>query len=119
MFLDEGAELVWREEIVLGRHGERPGRYVSRFEATARGRPLLRHELRVDEDAPSAAILGPARAVGTVLLAGPDLTAEPYAAAGLSVLPLAGAGVLVTALATDTVRLRGLLEQGHAAALSP
>jgi urease accessory protein len=117
--LDEGAELLWREEIVLGRHGERPGRYVSRFDVTSCGLPLLRHELRVDEDAPSAAVLGSARAVGTVLLAGKDLTAEPYAAAGLSVLPLARAGVLVTALADDTVRLRDLLERGRSAALSP
>jgi urease accessory protein len=116
--LEEGAELVWREEIVLGRHGERPGRYVSRFDVTEGGFPLLRHELRVDEDAASAAVLGSARAVGTVLLAGKDLTAEPYAAAGLSVLPLARAGVLVTALAADTVRLRGLLDRGQSAALS-
>jgi urease accessory protein len=117
--LDQGAELVWREEIVLGRHGERPGRYVSRFDVTSCGLPLLRHELRVDEDAPSAAVLGSARAVGTVLLAGKDLTAEPYATAGLSVLPLARAGVLVTALADDTVRLRDLLDRGRSAALSP
>jgi urease accessory protein len=117
--LDEGAELVWREEIVLGRHGERPGRYVSRFDVTSCGLPLLRHELRVDADAPSAAVLGSARAVGTVLLAGKDLTAEPYATAGLSVLPLARAGVLVTALANDTVRLRDLLDRGRSAALSP
>jgi urease accessory protein len=75
--------------------------------------------LRVDEDAASSAVLGSARAVGTVLLAGKDLTAEPYATAGLSVLPLARAGVLVTALATDTVRVRDLLERGRSAALSP
>jgi urease accessory protein len=114
--LEEGAELVWREEIVLGRHGERPGRYVSRFDVTSGGLPLLHHELRVDEDAASTAVLGDARAVGTVLLAGKDLTAEPYAAEGLSVLPLARPGVLVTALATDTVRLRDLLERGRSAA---
>jgi urease accessory protein len=114
--LDEGAELVWREEIVLGRHGERPGRYVSRFDVTSCGFPLLHHELRVDEDAPSTAVLGSARTVGTVLLAGKDLTAEPYATEGLSVLPLARSGVLVTALANDTVRLRDLLDRGCSAA---
>lgn len=114
--LDEGAELVWREEIVLGRHGERPGRYVSRFDVTACGVPLLRHELRVDDDATSTAVLGDAKAAGTVLLAGKNLTHEPYATEGLAVLPLAGPGVLVTALAADTVRLRNLLERGRSAA---
>jgi urease accessory protein len=114
--LEEGAELVWQEEIVLGRHGERPGRYVSRFDVTSGGVPLLRHELRVDADAPSTAVLGDAKAVGTVLLTGKDLLAEPYATEGLAVLPLAGPGVLVTALAADTVRLRDLLRQGRSAA---
>jgi urease accessory protein len=114
--LEEGAELVWREEIVLGRHGERPGRYISRFDVTACGVPLLRHELRVDDDATSAAVLGDAKTVGTLLLSGKNLAAEPHAAEGLAVLPLAGPGVLVTALAPDTVRLRNLLEQGCATA---
>ena len=112
--LEEGAELVWREEILLGRHGERPGRYVSRLDVMFRGVPLLHHELRVDDDAPSAAVLGDAKATGTVLLAGDEMTAEPYAADGLAVLPLAGPGVLVTALASDTVRLRERLDRGRA-----
>ena len=113
--LEEGAELVWQEEILLGRHAERPGRYVSRLDVTACGVPLLRHELRVDDDAPSAAVLGDAKATGTVLLAGDEVTAEPYATDGLAVLPLAGPGVLVTALAPDTVRLRARLDRGRAA----
>jgi urease accessory protein len=113
--LDEGAELVWQEEILLGRHDERPGHYVSRLDVTVQGVPLLRHELRVDDAAPSAAVLGDAKAVGAVLLAGADAPAEPYAAEGLAVLPLAGPGVLVTALAPDTVRLRERLDRGRAA----
>ena len=120
--LEAGAELVWREEILLGRHGERPGRYLSRLDATAGGVPLLRHELRVDEDAPSAAVLGDAGAVGTVLLAADGLgdgAPEPYAEEGLAVLPLAGPGVLVTALASDAVRLRERLERGRAAVRPP
>jgi urease accessory protein len=114
--LDEDATLLWREEIVLGRHGEPPGRYVSRFDVTAHGGPLLRHELRVDENAGSTAVLGDAGAAGTVLLAGDDLTTEPYATEGLSVLPLAGPGVLITALAADTVHLRALLDHGRTTA---
>ncbi|MFB9839806.1 urease accessory protein UreD, partial [Actinoallomurus acaciae] len=114
--LEEDAALVWREEIVLGRHGERPGRYVSRFDVTCGGLRLLRLELRVDENAARAAVLGAAKAAGTVLLAGEDLAREPYAADGLAVLPLAGPGALVTALAEDTVRLRSLLALGSAEA---
>ncbi|MGI5227031.1 urease accessory protein UreD [Actinoallomurus sp. CA-142502] len=114
--LERGATLTWREEIVLGRHGERPGRYVSRFDVTYDGLPLLHHELRVDENATSAAVLGAAKAAGTVLLAGEDLAREPYAAGGLGVLPLAGPAVLVTALAEDTVRLRDRLTRGTAEA---
>jgi urease accessory protein len=116
--LEKGAELVWQEEIILGRHGERPGRYVSRFDVTVGALPLLRHELRIDEDAASGAVLGAAKAVGAVLLAGAGLLAEPYAADGLAVLPLAGPGVLVSALAPDAVRLRERLGQGRAVATS-
>ncbi|MEV0405080.1 urease accessory protein UreD [Actinoallomurus sp. NPDC050550] len=109
--LAEGSELVWREEIVLGRHGEPAGRYVGRFDVTVGAEPLLRHELRIDEDATSGAVLGDAGAVGTLLITG--VTAEPYADEGLAVLPLAGPGVLVTAMAADTVRLRERLERGR------
>ena len=109
--LDEGAELVWREEIVLGRHRERPGRYVSRFDVTVGSVPLLRHELRIDEDATSSAVLGGAKAVGTLLVSGPGPAPEPYAGEGFAVMPLAGPGVLVTALAPDSVRLRERLER--------
>lgn len=116
--LGADAELLWREEIVLGRHGERPGRYVSRFDVTVGPSPLLRHELRVDDDATSTAVLGDAGAVGSLLLAGGGLTREPRTGDGLAVLPLAGPGVLVTALAPDTVRLRDRLEHGRAAALA-
>lgn len=112
--LGEGASLVWREEIVLGRHGERPGRYVSRFDVTAGPVPLLRHELRIGENATSGAVLGDAKAAGTLLLAGPGLAPGPYAEDGLAVMPLAGPGVLVTALAPDTVRLRRRLDHGRA-----
>jgi urease accessory protein len=117
--VEGGAELIWQEEIVLGRHGERSGRYVSRFDVTSGGVPLLRHELRVDSDAPSTAVLGDAKAVGTVLLTGKGLLTEPYASEGLAVLPLAGPGVLVTALATDTVRLRERLSRGRVEAQLP
>jgi urease accessory protein len=109
--LDQGAELVWREEVLLGRHGEPPGRHTGRLDVTIGAAPLLRHELRIDEDAPSGAVLGDARAVGTLLITG--ATAEAYAEDGLAVLPLAGPSVLVTAMAADAVRLRERLRRGR------
>lgn len=114
--LDETAELVWQEQIVLGRHAERPGRYVSRFDVTVGAAPLLRHELRIDEGAASCAVLGDAKAIGTLLMAGADLTREPYAEEGLAVMPLARPGVLVTVLAADAVSLRDRMELGRSAA---
>ena len=38
--LAAGATLRWREEIVLGRHGEHPGRCTSRLDVTLAGAPL-------------------------------------------------------------------------------
>lgn len=135
--LEPGAVLRWREELILGRHDEPPGRYASRSDVTLDGFPLLRHELRLDGAGTyaSRAVLGGAAAVGTVILAGPGLTDEPYAgptddaagdAAGedagdadLAVLPLAGPGVLVSATAGDAAALRRRLERGTALATGP
>ncbi|WP_067479714.1 urease accessory protein UreD [Actinomadura hibisca] len=116
-----GATLRWYEELVLGRHREQPGRHTSRFDVTIDGVPLLRHELRLDDPAVygSRAVLGDARAAGSVLLAGPGLTREPHTADGLAVLPLAGPGVLVTALAADSATLRRRLARGEELASRP
>src|SRR5690606_38262118 len=113
--LAEGAALRWREELVLGRHGERPGRCTARADVTLGGRPLLRHELRLADDVAhvSGAVLDGARCTGSVLLAGPGPAREPYAAEGLAVMPLAGPGVLVTALASDSATLRRRLRLGE------
>lgn len=116
--LAEGSTLRWREELVLGRHGEEPGRHTSRFDVTYGGLPLLRHELRLDDPrtSGSGAVLGRARAVGTVLLAGPGLgPAEPVTADGLVVMPLTGPGILVAATAEDAAVLRHRLCQGESA----
>src|SRR5918992_1668649 len=87
--LGPGAALRWREELVLGRHGEPPGRFAARCDVTLDDRPLLRHELRIDGDGryASRAVLGDAGAAGTVVLTGPDLIKEPYTADELAVLP--------------------------------
>jgi len=113
--LADGASLRWWEELVLGRHRERGGRHSSRIDVTCDGRPLLRHELRLDDPARhgSRAVLGSATAAGSVVLAGPDVRAEAATDEGLAVLPLAGPGVLVSALARDAVRLRERLIRGE------
>ena len=43
--LDRGATLVWREEVILGRHREVPGSVCTRTIVDLDGTPLLRHEL--------------------------------------------------------------------------
>lgn len=152
--LDEGASVSFREEIVFGRHGERPGACHSRFDATVAGVPLLRQEFVVGDPAVdgSPAVYGDARCVGSVLIAGPSVAAadDPAASAddrassddralpadrptraadlaglaagraalseGCAVLPLAGPGVLVSALAPDAALLRERLTWGESLA---
>jgi urease accessory protein len=68
--LASGARLLLREELILGRHGERGGGYRGRLHVDYAGRPLLRQCLEVDgSDAVSRgpAVLSDHRAVGTLL----------------------------------------------------
>ncbi|MFC0861260.1 urease accessory protein UreD [Sphaerimonospora cavernae] len=126
------AEVFWREEIIFGRHGERPGRGHSRFDVTVADRPLLRQDLVVGRPSVegSPAVYGHARCVGSSLVASPRCSAravpaignDPPAATvqasgdGWAALPLAGPGVLVSALAPDAVELRARLTRGEEAA---
>jgi urease accessory protein len=109
--LAAGAALVLRDEVLLGRHGEAGGTARTVLQVTHAGRPLLRQSLSVSGSDPAS--LGPAvlaghRAAGTLLLVNDPGTAEIPARAtpGAAVMPLAGPGVLVTALAHDAVSLR-------------
>lgn len=110
--LDAGASLLLRDELLLGRHGEAGGVARSVLRVDYAGRPLLRQTLSVDgTEAVSfgPAVLGGHRAVGNLLFAGqvvPGADEAPYADATVAVMPLAGPGVLVTALADDAVTLR-------------
>jgi urease accessory protein len=114
--LAAGASLVLRDELLLGRHGEVGGAARTVLRVDYAGQPLLRQSVEVSGSDPVA--LGPAvlsghRAVGSLLLAG---GAAAYGggvecdASGATpvraVMPLAGPGVLVTALADDAVALR-------------
>ncbi|SNT06769.1 Urease accessory protein UreH [Streptosporangium subroseum] len=115
--LAEDARVFWREEIVFGRYGERPGSCHSRFDATFAGGPLLRQEFVVGEPAidGSPAVYGDARCVGSTLMTG--RAPEPVIGDGWAVLPLAGPGTLVSALGRDAVELRQRLLRGEAAAV--
>jgi urease accessory protein len=118
--LGRGARLVWREEVVLGRHREAPGSVCTRTTVDRDGTPVLRHELALGPAYPAAAspaVTGGARAVGSVLLAGQEWSG-PGAVLGptAAILPLeAGGGAQVVALADDAPGLRRLLDQGMGA----
>jgi urease accessory protein len=128
--LAEGASLLLRDELILGRHGEPGGTTRTGLRVDYAGRPLLRQSLEVrgeDDASTGPAILAGHRAVGTLVLAGPlppasgsapgavgsccDRAAPAREAASggmptVAVMRLAGPGILVTALAGDAVTLR-------------
>jgi urease accessory protein len=108
------ATLLLRDEVLLGRHGERGGACRTRLTVDLAGRPLLRHELDVDGADPAGcgpAVLAGHRAAGA-LLAVPGESSETGADPWVAVMPLAGPGVLITALAGGTRTLRRRLEGG-------
>ena len=121
--LAAGATLMWREELVLGRHRETSGSVLTRTNVDLDGVPLVRHELALGPDHPTAtspAVTAGAGAVGSMLLVGPDLTPTGPAVLGptAAVLPLAGAGMQVVALAGDATSLRRLLDEGSRVCLA-
>ncbi|MEY2568286.1 MAG: urease accessory protein [Actinomycetota bacterium] len=70
LMLEQGASIVWRDEVVLGRHGEDGGRWTSSITADVDGRPLVRHrvEMGPGTDWASPAVGGGARCHGSVLV---------------------------------------------------
>ncbi|MCG8970149.1 MULTISPECIES: urease accessory protein UreD [Streptomyces] len=116
------ARLVLREEQVLGRSGEEPGRLTSRLAVRIAGRTVLDQELSCGPGAPGGwdgpAGLAGHRAVGQAVVVRPSFATRPPAARmageGAAVMPLAGPAVLVTAVAPDALRLRRLLDEALA-----
>ncbi|HZF90979.1 urease accessory protein UreD [Streptomyces sp.] len=116
--LAAGGRLVLREEQVLGRVGEEPGRLTSRLTVRVDGRAVLDQELACGPGAPGgwdgSAGLGGHRAVGQLVVVRPEFAARPVVARtlgeGAAVLPLAGPAALVSAVAPDALRLRRLLD---------
>ena len=113
------ASVLWREEVVLGRFGEAPGMLDAELRVVRAGTPLLHQQLQLDgtearaHRAPS--LLAGARAVGSLLVAGPGVP-EHLAQASTAdlrgaVLELEAGGRLATATATSTVTLRRWLDE--------
>lgn len=120
--LAPGARLVLREEQVLGRVGEEPGRLTSRVVVRVGGRVVLDQELACGTGAPGGwdgpAVLAGHRAVGQLVVVQPEFDEKPVAARVLgeyaSLVPLAGPAALVTAVAPDGLRLRRVLDEALA-----
>jgi urease accessory protein len=110
----DGAALVWRDEQVCGRHGESAGDVRTNTTIRYAGRTLYRHELAIGPGAPgwsAAAVLGGGRAVGSVVLAGPDLPAPALLGGDAAVMALTGPGVLASAVGQDIRQVRAALDR--------
>ncbi|MFH8772642.1 urease accessory protein UreD [Streptomyces sp. NPDC017958] len=120
--LAAGARLVLREEQVLGRVAEAPGRLTSRLTVRVAGRTVLDQELSCGPGAPGGwdgpAVLAGHRSVGQLVVVRPEFAAQPVAARMLgesaALVPLAGPAVLVSAVAPDALGLRRLLDEALA-----
>jgi len=106
--LAEDTAAVIRELVVLGRHGEEPGRYRSRLRAELAGAPLLHDEVRLPAGTPVD--LDGARAYGSLALLG--LAGDPVDPEELA---LAGPGKVLRALAPDAATLTARLAVTEAA----
>ncbi|SDD50625.1 urease accessory protein UreD [Streptomyces prasinopilosus] len=123
--LDGSSRLLLREEQLLGRTAEPPGRLSTRLTVRRDGRPILDQHTVYGAPTPAwdgPAVLGGHRATGQLLLVGPGLEAPPEPvllgdpAGGHCVLvPLAdGPALLATAVAPTPARLRRLLDEALA-----
>lgn len=109
----DGGRLVWRDELVCGRHGEQSGRVRTDTTIRYAGSTLYRHELAVGPGAPGwsgAAVLGGGRAVGSLVLAGPALPDPALPGGDAAVMRLAGPGVLASAVGADMRHVRSALD---------
>lgn len=115
--LAASGSLVWRDEVVLGRHGEPSGSLLQRLRVDVAGRPLLRNDLTVGPAWPGSdgpAGVGPARAVGTLVLVGPRAAetgpAVPVDGVRVGRCELGPGAVLVTALGDRPSLVRSVLD---------
>ncbi|MET8149600.1 urease accessory protein UreD [Actinoplanes sp. NPDC049668] len=110
--------LLWRDDLVCGRHAEESGDVRADVTVRYDGRTLYRHELSVGPGAPGwsgAAVLGGGRAVGSVILAGPEradpgVLGSPVLGGAAVLMPLAGPGLLASAVGADIREVRAALD---------
>jgi urease accessory protein len=117
-----GGEVLWRDDLVCGRHGEESGDVRTDITVRYAGTTLYRHELSVGPSAPAwsgAAVLGTSggtgvsgggRAVGSVVFAGGELPAASLPGGDAAVMPLAGPAMLATAVGADIRQVRAALD---------
>ncbi len=116
--IGEGGRVEWRDELVLGRDGEPPGAWTSFLSADHDEAPLLRQSIAIGANGwDGPAVAGDSRAIGSILLAG-ETYPGPVAGKGFAVLPLAGRGALVTAVAENALTLRARLDQARGPVVS-
>jgi urease accessory protein len=109
--LADGARLLTREVLVLGRDGESPGRLRTSTVVRRGNRPLLNQRLEIGELDASPALLAGRRVLATELRVGYEDPPAPVAGDWCSLVPLAAGGSLATALAHDAVTAQRLLDQ--------
>jgi urease accessory protein len=117
--LERGASLIWRDELICGRHGEEPGEATITTSVGYAGHPLLRQSLTIGSGADGwagPAVLGGAIATGSLLRVDPGAPPATPGVLGPTAVraPLAGPAWLVTATADDAHTLRGYLGDGSA-----
>jgi urease accessory protein len=110
--LADDAEVVWREEVILGRHGEAGGKWHTRWRVTRAGLPLLVQDTAIGgPDWSSPAVGNNARATGSLLLTSPHTPVLPTPSPLTAVMALAGGrATLVSVLAGDARTVRRVLD---------
>ncbi|GAA3342718.1 urease accessory protein UreD [Amorphoplanes nipponensis] len=108
-----GGRLLWRDDLVCGRHDEPSGDVRADVTIRYAGSTLHRHELAVGPGAPGwsgAAVLGGGRAVGALVLAGPGWPEPALLGGDAALMPLAGPGLLASAVGRDIRQVRAALD---------
>jgi urease accessory protein len=120
--LQRGACAVLREEVMLGRAGQRGGRFVGELAVELDGAPLLAHTLLLDGADPvltGPAGTGGARAVGMLAVVGEGIDGPPEGAGAEPGLrwacsALDGPGRLLLVLGDSPAEVSALLDQARA-----